>query len=202
MPEHDSIQNADTHEPKHITDTLVSDAGKVITPSDTSAGTSELRKLTGDELNLHSQHSGEMVITNNTISQAITAAADPTLATNSDYIQVINFSSEDEDGITHASNALTVAKNGFYIVNFYANVKASVNSTTVGFKFAINGVISLNRRPKAFLRNAGEIHNVSGVGLAQLSASDVVTLWMAADNTNNTTIEDSVLILHLIHETV
>lgn len=50
MPEHVDIESANAHEPKHITTSGTADAGKVITPSDTSAGTSELRLLTESEI--------------------------------------------------------------------------------------------------------------------------------------------------------
>ena len=45
MVQHVSIQSADTHEPKHITAATVVDAGKVITPSGSVNGESELRRL-------------------------------------------------------------------------------------------------------------------------------------------------------------
>lgn len=47
---HNAIQSADCHEPKHITNSVPGDAGKVITPSGVSAGTSVLRKLTVSEI--------------------------------------------------------------------------------------------------------------------------------------------------------
>ena len=48
--QHSQIQSEDCHEPKHITNAVVGDAGKVITPSGTTAGTSELRRLASTEL--------------------------------------------------------------------------------------------------------------------------------------------------------
>lgn len=50
MPAHSTIESADCHEPKHITTAGTADAGKVITPSDSTAGTSELRLLTESEI--------------------------------------------------------------------------------------------------------------------------------------------------------
>lgn len=47
---HNAIQSADCHEPKHITDAVTGDAGKVITPSGVTAGTSVLRQLTVSEI--------------------------------------------------------------------------------------------------------------------------------------------------------
>ena len=48
--QHNTIQHADTHEPKHITTSGVTDSGKVITPSDTQIGVSELRRLNSSDI--------------------------------------------------------------------------------------------------------------------------------------------------------
>lgn len=44
--QHSEIQHADTHEPKWISIALIADAGKIITPSASEDGVSELRFLT------------------------------------------------------------------------------------------------------------------------------------------------------------
>lgn len=48
--QHSTLTSSQVHEPKHISTSGTSDAGKVITPSSTTAGTSELRKLTDLEI--------------------------------------------------------------------------------------------------------------------------------------------------------
>ena len=48
--EHANIPSEECHEPKHITNTTTSDAGKVITPSSSTDGTSVLRRLLANEL--------------------------------------------------------------------------------------------------------------------------------------------------------
>lgn len=48
--EHSSLGHSQVHEPKHITISTTSDAGKVITPSSSTNGTSTLRKLGINEL--------------------------------------------------------------------------------------------------------------------------------------------------------
>lgn len=48
--QHKDILNADTHEPKHITDSVIGDAGKVITPSSVINGVSVLRYLSENEI--------------------------------------------------------------------------------------------------------------------------------------------------------
>lgn len=49
--EHSTLGHADVHEPKHITISSVSDAGKVITNSSSSNGVSVYRKLTDIDIN-------------------------------------------------------------------------------------------------------------------------------------------------------
>ena len=48
---HSALSNAEAHEPIHITDAVTGDAGKVITPSSSTNGVSELRKLVETEIN-------------------------------------------------------------------------------------------------------------------------------------------------------
>lgn len=48
--QHKDILNADTHEPKHITNAVIGDAGKVITPSSVVNGVSVLRYLSETEI--------------------------------------------------------------------------------------------------------------------------------------------------------
>ena len=48
--QHSTLTSSQVHEPKHITSASTGDAGKVITPSGTSAGTSELRNLLESEI--------------------------------------------------------------------------------------------------------------------------------------------------------
>lgn len=47
---HKNLPSSDLHEPKGIVGASTSDAGKVITPSASTAGTGELRKLTESEI--------------------------------------------------------------------------------------------------------------------------------------------------------
>lgn len=50
MAEHSTLQHSSVHEPKWITPSTTADSGKVITPSATTSGTSELRKLTESDI--------------------------------------------------------------------------------------------------------------------------------------------------------
>lgn len=48
--QHTVLTSSQVHEPKHITTSSISDTGKVITPSGSAGGTSELRKLLHTEI--------------------------------------------------------------------------------------------------------------------------------------------------------
>lgn len=48
--QHSALPNSELHEPKHILTSTTADAGKVITPSSVTNGTSQLRSLTLDDL--------------------------------------------------------------------------------------------------------------------------------------------------------
>lgn len=50
--QHSGMTSIQCHEPKHITNTLTSQSGMVITPSSTTAGTSELRRLVASDIDI------------------------------------------------------------------------------------------------------------------------------------------------------
>jgi hypothetical protein len=139
---------------------------------------------------------GQRAVSTNTSVIAMTAAVDSTLATNTDYTQITGIFNATPDGvnsgITQQTNSFTIAVSGTYRIEFWANASSSVNNTQLGFKFAVNGVIGLARKPKIYLRTSGEVHPGSAFGYAHFDAGDVVTLWMASTQTANITIEDLV----------
>jgi len=154
---------------------------------------SEIQK----NLNLLLDHQyGQLTITNNTSTIAVTAAVDSTLATNSDYSQITGIWNSIphgiNNGITQQTNSFTITKTGAYRIEMWANVTSSVNNTNVAVRFAKNGVITLARRPRAYIAAANDRINMSAHGFAELTAGDIITLWIASDKTSNITIEDCV----------
>lgn len=151
------------------------------------------------QVSLYPGQYGQRDVSNNAVAINKTAAVDSTLGTNTDYTQVIGiFDAFPEGlnvGITQQTNSLTVAKTGPYEIHLWASLTVGLNNTNVAFKFAVNGVISLVRRPMAHISTAGDPANVSANGFVQLNAGDVVTLWMACTNTTTVTIRDMVFSL-------
>jgi hypothetical protein len=139
---------------------------------------------------------GQRAVSLNTTVKAMTAAVDSTLATNSDYSQITGIWNATPDGInsgiTQQANTFTIAQAGDYRVEFWATAQSSVNNTQIAFKFAVGGVLSLQRRPKIFMRNTTEIHPGSAFGYAHFNVGDVVSLWIASTQTADITIEDCV----------
>lgn len=56
MAEHNTLTGSNLHEPKGIDSAGTSDAGKVLTPSSTTANTGELRKLTWAEISTRKEY--------------------------------------------------------------------------------------------------------------------------------------------------
>lgn len=137
---------------------------------------------------------GQLFISENTDLIALTAAVDPTLATNTDYAQVTGV----WDAIPHGlqsdfeqvADGLKCLRAGVYAVHFWAALTFSTNNTNVGFKFAKNGVIATPRRPWARVGTSGDRISVSAFGFVELAVNDVMTLWVAAGNSGNLDIND------------
>ncbi|MNI81777.1 hypothetical protein D3C73_1384230 [compost metagenome] len=77
----------------------------------------------------------------------------------------------------------------------WASLSCSTNNTNIAFKFAVNGAISLTRRPIARLDVANQISAICANGLPALVAGDVVTLWMASTTATNVKLVDAVFSL-------
>lgn len=139
---------------------------------------------------------GQRTVTNNTTTTPKTAAVDPTLVSNSDYTQLTGIFTALPDGIvsgvTQQTNGMLIGTTGPYEIKLWSSFTSSVNNTNVAFKFAVNGAISLVRRPRARVGTTGDRVAVAAHGYVNLTAGDVVTLWVASDQTANITIEDAV----------
>lgn len=134
---------------------------------------------------------GTMNLTDNTSSQAVTAAVDTSLNTNSDFqalTTVVSF--ENVEGMTTGANYLQVNDAGLYLIDFWAGVKSDVNATKFSLKFVVNDTTFVTRAPKLTLGTGGQVYNASANGLHDFSANDQVKLYIAADKNCNITLED------------
>lgn len=205
MTLHNALTGVELHEPKNMSTATAgaADVGKVVVSK--GDGTSEVRKLVRTEISDFLEHYGQLNVSNNATTIALTAAVDSTLATNTDYIKVTGVYDAvphgENNGITQSADKMAVTQDGIYEVAVWMDTASSLNSTTIAVKFAVNGVIGLVRRPKNFLRNVGEFHNMSAHGYVALSSADELDLQIASDLTANITIEDLVFSIRLIRAT-
>lgn len=141
---------------------------------------------------------GQRAITNNATVIAKTAAADSTLNTNSDYTQVTGIfeavGGGINRGITQQTNSLTIGRTGAYEVSLWASLSISsvLGSSNIAFKFAVNGVIGLTRRPIINFAGANVLGGLCANGFLNLNAGDIVTLWIASTIATNVKIQDAV----------
>ncbi len=209
MPEHDTIQHADTHEPKHITTSSTSDTGKVITPSGTTGGTSELRKLEATELATTSGAEGEVltVISGvptwqlgggslfgdmdfraNTVETSIGAVSTPVLVTGATLTTPAPlFTQGVIDSVTFSNTGnnekLTVPIAGIYEISVSASIQGVVaGAKDFTFGFAVNTTpVGSHARAR---RTTDSTTRWGALGLSEyvnLAASDDIQLFVQND---------------------
>lgn len=212
--QHKDIPDAQLHEPKGI---VSSAANKVYVANGAGSGTwkqidsTAIQGLTGDGgvsgkkmvsngTNGFSLVSdgvfGSMVITGNTNAFAITAAADSTLNTNSDYVLFTGtgapWAAENlNGGLTFTTNRLTVPVNGVYRIDLWADISGfPTNTASVSVKYRINGTTFSSRHPKVKSNSAGDAGQLNGFGLIPLNAGDFIQLYLASTATGSLTFID------------
>lgn len=195
--DHTNLNTSQVHEPKHISATTSSDAGKVITPS--SSGESELRNLTPDEVGVvteYGQVSAQEIPDTDTIS--ISAASDSNLYDSSDYVELnstrLNITSDILEGVSFddVNNRITVSEGGDYAVNVWSNMSSDTNNTKIGLRNTINGT------PSGFVAKndfaaVDRVENLNGFGIVNLSAGDTISVSIAADQSAEIHITDLIL---------
>lgn len=194
MANHKDVVNAESHEPKHITDTLTTDAGKVLTPSDSVSGTSELRNLVAGEVVGLLTSFGCMEIINNSSSQSLTAATDSTLRTFADYTEITNLTGGPApcmEGITFSSDRLIVDAEGIYELIGWVSFESSVSSTLCSLRPGVNGGSGGPNITIFKVANGNEPTIVSATGIFPLSAADEISMYMAVDSNTDIIIEDA-----------
>tara|TARA_B100000929_G_C15511743_1_gene421127 strand:+ start:7384 stop:8058 length:675 start_codon:yes stop_codon:yes gene_type:complete len=134
---------------------------------------------------------GTMNLTDNTTAKNVTAAADTTLNTNSDFVEYdVALSFESVQNMTEGANYLEIDQSGLYLIDFWCGVKSSVSTTKFSLKFVRNDTLFVGRGPKLTTSNSGVVANLSANGIHDFNAGDQVKLFIAADKTADITIED------------
>ena len=204
--QHAGLVSAECHEPKLITDTLITDTGKVITPSGTLAGTSELRKLKFSEIDRSTVPHINLEIVNNSSADARTIAGDLTLHTSADYEAITRWT----EGLTNPSvgvafndvtGEMTISETGIYRGDLWLSASSDTASTLGGVRYAINGnFFPAGASPvvKALTKTAGDIVIFSGFGEVPLTAGQVLTVGFAVNKSASITIHESAFTLRRV----
>lgn len=153
----------------------------------------------GEDSPIVDLHVGQQNSTNNSTTIAITAASDPTLHNPADFIQITGIWDAVphgyNNGVTQQTNQLTIGRSGVYRIAAWTTYTCSTNNTTVGVRFAVNGVIGLSRTPSNRVTVSNDKRQIAAHGIHQFAAGDVITLWAASDVTTNVTFIDTVFSL-------
>lgn len=201
MAIHRDLTAAELHEPINIISAGTVDAGKVLTPSATTAGESVLRNLDNSEVLNTVADFGNMVVTNNSTVQALTAATDSTFNTNTDYAATtagLWAGDLNVNGITFASGLLTVTKAGVYSLTGFMSVKSSVANTRLAVKFVVNGTVFSTRKVTNEVATVNAETVIGGSGLTTLAVNDTLQMFIVADKNCNITLEDANIILTMV----
>jgi hypothetical protein len=149
-------------------------------------------------LNTHA----DAVIESSATATAVTAAADSTLATDSDYVKITaGWSLAHGDNITLNTDELVVSVAGDYYVAFWASIKVPTINNFVGIKYAVNDTTPYStRKIIAQSQTANDYLNLAGMGiLVSLSANDTISVYAAGTKTDNLVVQEAGLVAYLIH---
>lgn len=134
---------------------------------------------------------GTMNLANNAVALSVTAASDTTLRTNSDYKEVtLALTFDGLNNMGTGSNYLQVQEGGLYTIDYWANIRASVNNTRFALKFVVNDTQFISRPPISNLITNGVEHNQSANGIHAFNSGDQIKLFIATDKTADVTITD------------
>jgi len=207
--QHKNIANDQLHEPKDVNSATVNTA-YFANGSGSGAwkkvGTETLAGLSGDgnvaNLKLLTTGSGgqvklvrdgtygKMTIVDNAVPFAITAAADPTLETGSQYSLLTGsgapFVNGTADGVVFDTNKLTFTYAGVYDINFWSNITGFPSNTAkVAVRFRMNGTAISPMHVWCKSNSNGDSGILSASDFITVAAGDYIQLLTASDATGN-----------------
>lgn len=143
-----------------------------------------------------------MVIQANATATAVTAAADATLSTDSDYKKITaGWATGHVVGISFSTDKLVVPVAGDYYISFWATVKVPTLNNFIGIKYAINDVAPYStRKIVEQAATANDYKNMSASGIiASLAANDTISVYIAGTKADNLEVQEAGLTVMLIH---
>lgn len=223
MIQHKDIPDAQLHEPKgaetaavntvYVADGVGSGAFRKLNPEDLNNVIVDLdvanTKLVTDGLgNLNAVPDsvyGSMTVTNNTNAFSVTAAADATLNTNSDYALFTGTGApwfgENQYGITFDTDRLIVPYNGVYRFELWSDlIQFPSNTARIAIKYRTNGSVFGPRKAQAKSNSAADYGDINAFALATLNAGDYVQIMLASTVTGGVVFNSMNLTAYLIRK--
>lgn len=192
--QHSAITNdADLHEPKGAGSAL----SRQVLVANGLGGTS----FTNGLMNTHSQ----IGINSNTTAKAMTAAADATLNTNTDYTKMTGaafpWTVAYTDNISFTTDQFTLPYGGYYLVSFWGSFKVAAINTFMGIKYAINNTAPYSvQKLITQSTTANDIKSLSATSIiGPVSANDTLSFYMASTNSTNITMQDGGVMVGYLH---
>lgn len=222
--EHKDIIDAERHEPKgastavanttYISDGAASGSWRKIKSTDLqglSGDGGEARHIVGTDgangfVLIPDPAFGSMVITNNATNFPVTAVADTTFSTPTQFSLFTGsgapWTGDNLNDITFNTDKLTVPVTGIYQIEAYINISAFPSSSArICIAYRINGGAFSARRPTIKSSGVGAEGQLIGFGLTALSSSDYIQLYVASDATGNLLIKNANTLVSLIKAT-
>lgn len=205
MAEHRNLTGASLHEPKGVenaaSDTVYTADGagsgswqtiKVVGASTAPAGAEYV--ATGSGAEWREVRFARLAVANAAKTHALTAGG---LHTPASYVDITADLDIDGnlgftiDGVTHL---ITIPETGYYRIQGWIALSADAPSCGVGYDVQVNGVAGAPTSPvvRMKLKNAGDIDTLTGFGVKQLTAGDVIGIAIASDTTATVTVYESV----------
>ncbi len=222
--QHKNIPDAELHEPKGVS-SAASNTGYFANGTGSGSwkkvGSETLKGLSGDGGNANRRilTTGDngfklvvdsayanMQIVNNSVPFPVTAAADATLNTGSQYSLLTGpgapFASTISSGVTFSTDKLTVVTPGVYELSCWTNLSLFPSNTAkVALKFRINGSAFSPLKVITKSNSNGDFGELVAFDLVQFAANDYVQLYVASDITGNINFAEMNLTMNLIKAT-
>jgi hypothetical protein len=147
---------------------------------------------------------GSMKIVANATVFPLTAVADTTFATSSQFTLVTGtpapwVTGAEMQNVTFSTNKLTFAKAGVYTLLAYLNIGAFPSSTAkIALRYRVNGGSFSDLKSVVKASSASDESQIFGAGFLTLAANDYVQLYVASDVTGNLLIKDANFIASIV----
>lgn len=206
--EHSTVQHAKVHEPKHITISGTGDNGKIVTPSDTTNGTSSLEYPKANKLDSGSEIVGTQVIADGSGgmefepvsglvhgSMGFHGGTDTTvIAVGATYYPIdqgwggAGIVSDHLNGMTFSSAGLVATYPGHYLINcsFSLTLAAGTNDV-LQWDISIDGAAA-GHPQKRYIANTSDIGSMSITSAQILTAGQAISLVIQVDVADNLTV--------------